>query len=295
MPSYSIVARYYLLLNKLSQKNYPGISDILRELGISRETFFRDIKRLWNDFDIRIDYDHNNNGYYIDEKETIEIDEVLRYFELAAMSASFSEIMKDRKTAKKYIIFDKNYGLAGMKYFNEILFAIKSHKLISLSYKKFTTGETKESKVAPLFLKEYEKRWYVITRHIERNSIVTYALDRIQRISYTDEAYIEKDLENIKKRFDDIIGVSISDREPEVIELSFTPEQGKYVNSMPWHSSQTILEDSNAEFRIGLYVSRNIELEKKILREGDQVKVIKPEWLKNILLERARGFIESNT
>ena len=79
--------------------------------------------------------------------------------------------------------------------------------------------------------------------------------------------------------FNNIIGVFYTSDKLEEVILSFTPLQGKYVKTLPLHWSQKTIIDNDNEFRIALYVVPNIELKQQILKHGDTVQVIEPQWL----------------
>ena len=63
------------------------------------------------------------------------------------------------------------------------------------------------------------------------------------------------------------------------VVLSFTPVQGKYVKTLPWHKSQKILVDNDRECRISLQVIPNLEMTQEILKHGMSDKVLKTDWL----------------
>ena len=83
---------------------------------------------------------------------------------------------------------------------------------------------------------------------------------------------------NPAKLFENIIGLTYSDDEPEEVILSFTPLQGKYIKALPLHKSQEIIKETEKEVLVKLTVIPNFELEQKILMMGDSVKVIEPSW-----------------
>jgi predicted DNA-binding transcriptional regulator YafY len=69
------------------------------------------------------------------------------------------------------------------------------------------------------------------------------------------------------------------DAKPELVELSLTPLQAKYVLSQPLHSSQKVIRTTESEVRITLEVYLTPELSMTILGLGSGVKVLKPHTL----------------
>ncbi|HOL87117.1 MAG TPA: WYL domain-containing protein, partial [Defluviitoga tunisiensis] len=66
------------------------------------------------------------------------------------------------------------------------------------------------------------------------------------------------------------------DLKPEEVLLSFTPEQGKYIKSLPLHSSQEIIIDNDSELVIKLKIFITYDFVMEILSYGYNVKVLKP-------------------
>jgi predicted DNA-binding transcriptional regulator YafY len=68
---------------------------------------------------------------------------------------------------------------------------------------------------------------------------------------------------------------------PDEIVLSFDPEQGRFVKSLPLHSTQEIVIENEIEFRIKLKICITRDFVMELLSFGDLVKVIQPNSLKN--------------
>ena len=75
-------------------------------------------------------------------------------------------------------------------------------------------------------------------------------------------------------------------QELENIVLSFSESQGKYVKSLPLHSSQKILKDDKDGLIISLKVYPTYDFLKEILSHGDTVKVLEPKSFVDIVKSR---------
>ncbi|MGY6545222.1 WYL domain-containing protein [Arthrospiribacter ruber] len=71
--------------------------------------------------------------------------------------------------------------------------------------------------------------------------------------------------------------------------LTFTEFKGRYIKSLPWHTSQEILVDDGNILTIRLRVKIEYELISEILSHGDEVRVDAPERLRDIIKEKARN------
>ena len=130
-------------------------------------------------------------------------------------------------------------------------------------------------------LKEYQNRWYVFGRVEGLNDFRTFGIERIKNLKLTSEKFVRNEKVNPVEMFKNTIGLVYSNSTLQRVVLSFTPQQGNYIKTLPLHSSQKTLIDNDKETRISIDVIPNYELTQQILKHGDRVRVIEPEWLKN--------------
>jgi predicted DNA-binding transcriptional regulator YafY len=293
MQIYRIVNRYYLIINKIKSSSFPSFEDIQEHLTshdteISLRTMQRDLQNIRNEFGIDIVYNKAKIGYFINTEHDTDYEYFMRFFEMTVMSGKLTETLKNESDISKYIAFDTAETISGLEYMQKILYAIRENFQIRLKYQRFTDSSPFDTTIAPGFLKEYQNRWYLIAWNFDLEDFRTYGLDRIKEIEITGENFDKDLVKNCKDMFDSVIGVSSSLSKPELIELSFDPEQGKYIKTLPLHHTQTIITDNETEFRILLKVVPNYELTQRILSQGESVEVIKPERLREEIKEICR-------
>ena len=284
MSKHGTIQRYTLIIEKIRSNQYPTfkiIKEFLFTQGfeISTRTIQRDIEQIRFEFGIEIKYDRLNNGYFIDEEQSINIESFLRFLEIVGTADLLSESLKDSKDSLNYITFESKGNLKGIKNLKLLLFAIKNHRKISFLHEKFETGKTRKYSLKPYLLKEYQNRWYVIGIVGNLNEFRTFGIDRIENLEITDEIFTPDKKKDPLKMFENIVGLIYSINKLEEVILSFTPLQGKYIKALPLHKSQEIIVDNEKELVIKLQIIPNFEFEQKILMLGDRVKVIEPEWL----------------
>jgi predicted DNA-binding transcriptional regulator YafY len=91
----------------------------------------------------------------------------------------------------------------------------------------------------------------------------------------------------------DVFGITNESYKPaEEVELHFGSLKGKYIKSLRLHKSQEVLSDDTHGLRIKLKVRINYDLVAELLSHGDEVMVIKPRVLKDLILERAKNIVE---
>lgn len=299
MSHHGTIRRYTLIIEKLKSNQYPSLNEIidyLNNIGLktSKRTTERDLDAIRNDFGIEISYNRLNDGYFIDYDNSINIESFFRFLEIVNTAELLSESLSESKEALSYISFDTGGGLKGIEYLKPLLQAIKEYRKIAFKHFNFHTELNKSYSMKPYLLKEYQNRWYIVGVVEGINELRTFGIDRLEDLKLKTDTFIPDKKINPLAKFEQIVGLVYSDAEQQRIVLSFTPNQGHYIKTLPIHKSQQILVDDATEFRIELKLIPNFELTQKILMNADAVKVVEPKWLadeiKNILLSSLENY-----
>jgi predicted DNA-binding transcriptional regulator YafY len=283
MSAQGIIRRYYLIIEKVN-RGFPTTLELIEYLegfGLpaSKRTLERDRSAIRWEFDIEILFDRGRQGYYIDKSKSTDMDSFLRFLGIVNTAELLAESLRESKDALDYISLDQSTVLRGIEFLRDLLFATKNHLKISFEHVKFDSGRIKEFHIDPYLLKEYQNRWYIVGQPEGYPDLLTFGIDRITKLLIKDQKFQPNASFNPKQRFLNVIGIESNNSQTERVVLSFTPFQGKYVKSLPWHHSQNILIDSEEEFRIEMNIVLNYELEQKILMHNHNVRVIEPESL----------------
>lgn len=194
--------------------------------------------------------------------------------ELLPMLESKFGAVKDKR---KIIAYESNLDYTGTKYIQPLFNAIHNERVLSVRYKPFNNEEF-TAIFHPYFLKQYNNRWFVIGLNVDGGlEAGNFALDRILNIEETDLTY-QRSNKDWEDYFDEIIGVTHYDKEPETIKLLFH-EGAEYVKTKPLHLTQKLKEE-DGKLEVRIEVIPNFELEKLILSFGNQVEVLEPESLR---------------
>ena len=124
------------------------------------------------------------------------------------------------------------------------------------------------------------------------NYITNKALDRIVKFSRANVPFIPNTDIDFNEYFKDIVGVTLPEDHPvaEEVLLKFDEARFPYVVNKPIHHSQEI-EDEEQHI-IKLTVRPNKELEARIFSFGNQVEVLKPEWLRRQFAEKIESLLK---
>ena len=195
------------------------------------------------------------------------------------------------------IEYEDNPFLKGKKFLKNIYNAINNKVVIKIIYKPFEKKE-QEFNLSPYYLKQYNNRWFLFGKDSKFSSISNLPLDRIQSIDQTN-AKFEKSPVDFEGKFeygyfDDIVGVTIpKDSKIEEIVLRINKTIWPYIESKPFPSQQNTVEKVGDYFLVKLKLIPNNELESKILEWGEHIEIIKPDFLRDKLRERAKKLLDN--
>lgn len=243
----------------------------------SRRTFQRDIRKIRTLFSIEIEYNAATRKYEIvydgHEEHNERLMEAYDVYNALNVSDSLS----------KHVIVEKRKSL-GTENLHGLLHAIRNNFSISFIYEKFSSGDMRQRQVNPVAVKEARNRWYLLAEDQKDGVVKSFGLDRISELEISTRKFepVTYDAEKeYRHSFGVISGVDIK---PEKIVLSFTPKEGKYINSLPLHHSQKEVLKNDKEWRYEYFLRPTHDFTMEILSYGADVKVLEPTSFKNAIL-----------
>ncbi|MDQ3100857.1 MAG: WYL domain-containing protein [Bacteroidota bacterium] len=283
----SKLKRYLLILEKLRSR--PTFAQLAAHLGdhdlvVSERTVQRDMEQIRIDLGLEITYDRNSNTYMLSEEDD-EHERLLPLLERAVLGEMLGGDGHAIRDASPFVSMERRGTLQGLRHWARLLRAIQERKWVKLEYKRYQVDIVKEHRLRPALLKEYHGRWYVIGLGESRKDPLAFGLDRIQSLQVMAKKFAILEVD-VMDAYESVIGVDRSTRDPVRVTLRFTPEQGKYVKSLPLHSSQHIVRDDAKALEVVLVVAINYELRQELLGMGDTVKVLEPASLAKEMKER---------
>ncbi|GAB3938020.1 helix-turn-helix transcriptional regulator [Larkinella terrae] len=197
-----------------------------------------------------------------------------------------------RKSAP-VIDFEKNEGLKGLHFLEELYQAVVQKKALQIQYQSFSARQPQFITFHVWWLKEFKNRWFAagIRDEDEKQVIMHLALDRMLTVQPAPETdYKPNQTTDADRYYRDVIGVSVSENlRPIRIKLFVTRLHSPYVETKPLHHSQRTLERTPEGIVIELLVQHNFELEKEILGFGDGMIVLAPERLRLAIRQRLQA------
>lgn len=282
--------RYIWLLNALLQHKrlrFEEISNKWKNSSLSEgnplsiRTFHLHRQAIEELFGVEILCDKSTYEYYISSLDSFKNDTARQWL---VNSFSVSNMIESGYLMKDQILFEDIPG--GTEYIQTIIEAMQNKVEIILQYKPFQGCKT-TYRVQTYAMKVYKQRWYLIGYVNEHRAIRTLALDRIKELVFTSRTYcIPKDFD-AEEYYNKAIGIYINDKLlPKEVIIRAYGVQVEYLRSLPLHSSQNEINQSNeySDFKYWLYITPDLISE--LLALGETVEVIKPEELRKEIINK---------
>lgn len=141
---------------------------------------------------------------------------------------------------RQIISFSNNPYLKNSNLLGTLFDYISNEVVIRLHYHTFNDTTIRSIGFHPYLLKQYNDRWFILGAADSDKVILTFALDRIDKVEPLPERKYFPCTEDLSERFEDIVGVTLfEDRPIEHIVFWVSDVSKGYVVTKPLHGSQT--------------------------------------------------------
>jgi predicted DNA-binding transcriptional regulator YafY len=168
--------------------------------------------------------------------------------------------------------------------------AIDKRRTAQMRYYSASRDHTSRREVDPYFLRYADGGLYLIGHCHLRKEVRMFAVERVRSIALTDHPYQMPLGFNVDEYVQDALGVMRSGRRIEV-ELLFSKKAAAWVMDKSWHPSQETKLLKDGRLKMTLKVADNDELVGWILSFRGQVRVVRPEALREKVKEEARKIL----
>jgi predicted DNA-binding transcriptional regulator YafY len=308
MPRNAEVIRQWSILKELEASRRVTIDDLATRTGVTTRTIRRDLEALQTAGFPLFDETHDGKRFWtLEQKAFKRLDDTA--FTLAELSALyFSRTLVECLSGTPFErdVHSAFHKLAaaltpGMKQFldrmplvmqakaepgaqateprtkevAQLLEATMQHRRVTMRYHSFSSNREKTYLFEPYRLVFGQGGLYVIGMVPEYGELRTFAVDRVEQLSLTEERF--EPLELPEDAFAHSLGVNQGT--PENIDVLFAPKIARYVRERVWHPSQEAADTPEGSLRLTLHVVNDWALKSWILGFGGLAKVIAPEAL----------------
>lgn len=265
-------------------------SELSEGMDLPRATFNRHKAAVEEMFGILIECDKKDGfRYYIDNAEVLKEDSIQNWM-LSTMTVH--NVISESLSLQNRILVDQVPSQG--EYLHQVIEAMKQRVKILVTYQKYGFDDAKQLLLEPYCIKLFHQRWYLLA-HFYREATTdkkaadffsVYSLDRVKDIRLTDEGFDFKTDFEPKEYFRDSYGVMVPEEvAAERVVLRAFGKEGYYMNDLPIHSSQQVIQQTETYTDFQLYMRPTNDFCGYLLSRGKQLKVLQPQWLVNKICE----------
>ncbi|MGK7344315.1 MAG: helix-turn-helix transcriptional regulator [Candidatus Nitrospinota bacterium M3_3B_026] len=176
----------------------------------------------------------------------------------------------------------KEYSASG-ETIRLLLKGILESRALLLDYYSFHSEKVKKLEIHPYHLLEHKKGLYLFCHSMEHGKVITLAVERIKKIGLTGKTF-EPDVSlDFESYANSGFGIYSGAGREEAIELIFSKNTAKYIRERRWHPTQRLKEMKDGRVKLSFKACVDFELIHWIRGFGEDVEVIRPEELKNMV------------
>src|SRR5437867_6201660 len=160
----------------------------------------------------------------------------------------------------------------------DLMDAIGDEVRIKMEYFSVHSQQKKTYTIHPYRLMYFRGGLYLFAYVEEYKQIRTFAVERIESIEKTREAFEKPKEFSVESYLESAFGVV--KEEPFDVEIIFNSDIAEYVRSRVWHPSQQVREIGGGRITMKMHVGGEFELGSWILSFGSSAMVISPDRLR---------------
>ena len=200
---------------------------------------------------------------------------------------TFKEHFPDGNPGRKIIQTDAPTDGKAFEHFDFFFGAAKNKIAASFVHYSYNKQTFSSVILHPVLLKEFQNYWYVLGYSENHRGLRIFGLDRVYDPILLNKKFIDTNPTIRDEYFKNVYGVfPYSNRKKQKIIFRVKPMLGNYLLTHPLHPSQKVLHYGDFGYLdLSLDLIPSIELTNYFLEFSTQLKVLKPEWIKNEIHE----------
>lgn len=277
--------RYIWLIDLINRRGYISFKEIseqwrkspLNETGapLTERTFFNHKASILEMFGIEIKNDRSL-GFYIRGNEVGD-DSTLNWM---LHTLCMNNLLQENSDMKDHILVDA--VPSSEKYLSDVISAMRSGRVISLTYRSFNRPEPHSFPVEPYCVKLSRQRWYMLGK--SDLGLRIYALDRFVDMEELDETFSLPQDFNPEAFFNDYFGIIIGEEAVDVKIKAF-PRKVKYLQTLPLHHSQKEEPKEDGCSIFSYHLAPTFDFVQELLSQRDEIEVLSPIELRDEMAE----------
>jgi proteasome accessory factor B len=296
----------------IENKEYPNCSKIAKEFEMSVRTIKRDVDFMKTRLNMPIEFDVRRNGYFftksvphfpqmpMSEADTFALFIASKAIEQyrgtplqQMLEATFRKLTGQLDQSVRFSLGSLDGvlsfrpfapGDAELKTFALLTRAVSERRAVRFMYRNRGQVKAQHRQVHPYHIACVENQWCMFGFDVKRNAMRTFVLARLSRPALAGGRF------EVSKKFDlneflkGSLGLFKGQEDFEVV-VELDAWAADDVRGRRLHSSQELVEVGNGRLRVRLRLSSLEEVEKWVLSMGTHATVIRPEKLRERLMQ----------
>ncbi len=253
-------------------------SELSEGVELPRRTFHKWRSAVEEMFGLNIECEHGGKyRYYISDADELKDGNIRRWL---LDTLSISNLLLDHQHLKDRILLEN--VPSGQEYLSDIIEAMHKGLCVHMTYQSYWRDKSSTFDVEPYCVKLFRQRWYLVARSPYYGKLMIYALDRIHQLEIlADRTFDMPATFRSPEYFEDYYGVIVdSAYDVGAVKLKVSAGQANYFRSLPLHHSQQEIERTDDYSIFQLDIRPTYDFQQEILRNGDCVEVLEPQWLR---------------
>ncbi len=248
-----------------------------KELAI--RTFHNHREAVEELFHIHIVCDECTNKYSIEEQSKLAQNGISSWL---LNAFSMSNILAESQSLGNRIQIEDIPS--AQHHLTELLAAMRENRCVKVTYQPFVAEAPFDLILQPLFVKLYDRRWYLYASKPYDPKIKLYALDRMHAVAITEESFDMPEDFDPEAYTRNAFGVAIYDEiAPCTIRIRVRGELAAYLRTLPLHHSQREIETTNRYADFEYFVAPTQEFYLELMSYGWQIEVLSPERVRTAM------------
>jgi predicted DNA-binding transcriptional regulator YafY len=303
--------RFYKLHRLLQAKGSVKLAELLRELGVSRATFKRDLEYMRDRMNAPIEWDREKRGYRFVEpaagapryelpglwfspeeiRALLTMQHWLASLQPGLLEPHVKPLLARLRAAlgsgehpadeieRRIRIIHLGARKLALPHFERVAAAVLNRQRLRIVYVSRGSNERTEREISPQRLVHYRENWYCDAWCHLREDLRSFAVDAIQSAQAVDR----KAKSVPDRELDEVLAAGygiFSGRKTTWARLRFTPERARWVAAEEWHPQQKWRFEPDGSYVLEVPFSDHRELAMDVLRHGPHVEVLEPASLR---------------
>jgi len=314
----SKTARLYKIEMLIRHRGHVSFAALLEELEVSPATLKRDLEYLRDQLGAPIEYDRDANGYrfgseYRSQKHELpglwfnerELYSLLMAHQLLSgldseglLSRHLQPLLErihdllgpggenDAKALMKRVkIISALRRPVASEFFERVGEALIRRRRLSMRYLTRGRGEVSERQVSPQRLVHYKNTWYLDAWCHTREKLLRFALDAIETAQLDETRAKDVALKQVEAEMDAGYGIYAGGTR-QWATLCFSAQAAPWISREEWHPEQQGRWLADGSYELKLPYVDETELVMDVLRQGEQVRVLQPDGLRQAVKKR---------